>query len=185
MMETIDKNIALNLKKIRKSQNLSLDMLSERTGVSKSMLGQIERGESNPTVTTIAKICEGLKVGIEDLVYREKDDVMLVKQKQCRVVKQSEGRYLMRVLFPFDKNRNFEVYEIEIEPNQKMQIMPHGLRATEYMMVNQGILMLENNGDVFVLESGDSVCLNANEEYLLHAKEGEQVKLTSVLTVEN
>lgn len=184
-METIDKNIAINLKKIRKGQSLSLDMLSERTGVSKSMLGQIERGESNPTVTTIAKICEGLKVGIEDLVYREKDDVQLVKQKQCRVVKQSEGRYLMRVLFPFDKNRNFEVYEIEIEPQQAMQVMPHGLRATEYMMVNQGVLVLKNDDEEFLLETGDSVCLNANEEYLLRAKEGQQVRLTSVLTVES
>lgn len=183
-MDTIDKNIALNLKKIRKSQSLSLDMLSERTGVSKSMLGQIERGESNPTVNTIAKICEGLKVGIEDLLYREKSDVQLVKQKQCRVVKQSQGRYLMRVLFPFDKNRNFEVYEIEIEPDQAMQIMPHGLRATEYMMVNQGVLILKNDAEEFVLESGDSVCLNANEEYLLRARDGQQVKLTSVLTVE-
>ncbi len=42
-MTQIDKNIALNLKRIRKSKNMSLDMLAERTGVSKSMLGQIER----------------------------------------------------------------------------------------------------------------------------------------------
>ena len=41
-MTQLDKNIALNLKRIRKSKNMSLDMLAERTGVSKSMLGQIE-----------------------------------------------------------------------------------------------------------------------------------------------
>ena len=57
-MDTIDKNISINLRKIRKEQNMSLDMLSERTLVSKSMLGQIERGESNPTVATIAKIVD-------------------------------------------------------------------------------------------------------------------------------
>lgn len=54
-MTQLDKNIALNLKRIRKSKNMSLDMLAERTGVSKSMLGQIERGKSNPTVSTIGK----------------------------------------------------------------------------------------------------------------------------------
>ena len=47
-MTQLDKNIALNLKRIRKSKNMSLDMLAERTGVSKSMLGQIERGKTNP-----------------------------------------------------------------------------------------------------------------------------------------
>lgn len=60
-MTQLDKNIALNLKRIRKSKNMSLDMLAERTGVSKSTLGQIERGESNPTVSTIGKIVEGFE----------------------------------------------------------------------------------------------------------------------------
>ena len=55
-MTQLDKNIAFNLKRIRKSKNMSLDMLAERTGVSKSMLGQIERGESNPTVSTLSLI---------------------------------------------------------------------------------------------------------------------------------
>ena len=72
-MTQLDKNIALNLKRIRKSKNMSLDMLAERTGVSKSMLGQIERGKSNPTVSTIGKIVEGLKVPFEQLIYDRKE----------------------------------------------------------------------------------------------------------------
>ena len=44
----LQKNIAYNLKKIRQQQNISLDMLADQTGVSKSMLGQIERGEEKP-----------------------------------------------------------------------------------------------------------------------------------------
>ena len=46
-MNQLDKNIAANLKRIRKSRNMSLDMLAEKTGVSKSMLGQIERIQSD------------------------------------------------------------------------------------------------------------------------------------------
>lgn len=61
-MSMLDKNIAANLKRIRKAKNMSLDRMAEQTGVSKSMLGQIERGESNPTVSTIGKIIEGIKV---------------------------------------------------------------------------------------------------------------------------
>ena len=68
-MGQIEMNIASNLKKIRKSRNMSLDMMAEETGVSKSMLGQIERGESNPTVSTIGKIVEGIKIAFDDLLY--------------------------------------------------------------------------------------------------------------------
>ena len=46
-MDYINRNVSINLKNIRKSKKMSLDVVSEQTGVSKSMLGQIERGESN------------------------------------------------------------------------------------------------------------------------------------------
>lgn len=68
-MDQIDKNIASNLRRIRKSKNMSLDMLARKTGVSKSMLGQIERGESIPTISTVAKITNGIGISFEELLY--------------------------------------------------------------------------------------------------------------------
>jgi len=123
-MDTIDKNISINLRKIRKEQNMSLDMLSERTLVSKSMLGQIERGESNPTITTIAKICEGLRIGIEDLLYREKDPISLVKKDQCRVTRSAQSRYAVRLVFPFDKERNFEYTRSVLKQEHRCSFLP-------------------------------------------------------------
>ena len=55
---------------------MSLDMLAKKTGVSKSMLGQIERGESSPTISTLGKIVEGIPVPLEELLYREKDGTL-------------------------------------------------------------------------------------------------------------
>ncbi len=182
-METIDKNIAYNLKKIRKSQNLSLDMLSERTGVSKSMLGQIERSESNPTILTVAKICDGLGVNLEDLVYNKQSEVELVKKQEGRVIRKNEGKYQVRLLFPFTKNRNIEVCEIEIQPKEKMATKYRGGTNTEYVVVNQGTLIVKSRDSSFTLEEGDSVRLSAGDEYLLSAKGNEIVKLTSVATM--
>ena len=81
-MSQLDKNIAVNLKRIRKSKNMSLDMLAEKTGVSKSMLGQIERGESNPTVATIAKIVDGIRVPFEELIYPKTESVMIIDNEK-------------------------------------------------------------------------------------------------------
>ena len=55
-MDSISKDIGEKLKAIRKEMNLSLDTAAKLTGVSKAMLGQIERGESTPTVLTLWKI---------------------------------------------------------------------------------------------------------------------------------
>ena len=51
-MERNNTQLAKNLQSIRENRNLSLDQLAEMTGVSKSMLRQIEIGQSNPTVST-------------------------------------------------------------------------------------------------------------------------------------
>lgn len=182
-MDTIDRNISYNLKKIRKGQNLSLDMLAERTGVSKSMLGQIERSESNPTITTIAKICEGLKVSIEELVYRQQETVSVVKKEQCRTQKQIFDKYEVRLVFPFEKNRNFEIYTATIEPGAEMKGGLHGSHTSEYVTVTGGSLQLKFGEEEIELSEGDSFCLNANEEYAFRNKGEKKTEIHIVMTV--
>ena len=57
-----NQTIGKQLKKTRQNRNMTLDELAEVTGVSKPMLGQIERGQSAPTVTTLWKIATGMKI---------------------------------------------------------------------------------------------------------------------------
>ena len=57
-MEEIQLILAKNLKTIREKEKLSLEKVAQLTGVSKTMIGQIERGESSPTLTTIWKIAK-------------------------------------------------------------------------------------------------------------------------------
>ena len=60
-MEPMNLKIGEKLKSLRTTRTLSLDDVSVLTGVSKPMLGQIERGQSIPTVTILWKIATGLK----------------------------------------------------------------------------------------------------------------------------
>ena len=61
-MDYLSNNVAVNLKRIRKSKSMSLDQVSEQTGVSKSMLAQIERGTANPSLGVLGKITSGLRI---------------------------------------------------------------------------------------------------------------------------
>ena len=58
-MKELYKHISLTLKKLRQEKGWSLDKAAEKTGVSKAMLGQIERQESSPTIATLWKIASG------------------------------------------------------------------------------------------------------------------------------
>ena len=101
-MDAMSSRISENLRQIRKEKKLSLDSMAEQTGVSKSMLGQIERGESSPTVATLWKIATGLHIsftalldGTEEFVLVFEGALRLTVDGVEYVVEAGEGiRYL-------------------------------------------------------------------------------------------
>lgn len=61
-MADFQQHLSSALRQLRQANGWSLTLTAERTGVSKAMLGQIERGESSPTVATLWKIATGFNV---------------------------------------------------------------------------------------------------------------------------
>ena len=70
------------LRDIRVHQNLSLDDASKLTGVSKPMLGQIERGQSIPTITTLWKIATGLKTPLSSFLQERQSEYTVINTGQ-------------------------------------------------------------------------------------------------------
>lgn len=176
-MNQLDKNIAVNLKRIRKSRNMSLDMLAEKTGVSKSMLGQIERGESNPTVATIAKIVEGIRVPFEELIYPKTDSVVIIDNEKLPVYKEEEGAYQVRSIFPYDRHRNFEVYETKIEPGESCESFLTEGSVCEYIMVLQGKLTLETNDGIYEVAPNHAIKIEAGRGHYYRNRDIEELVL--------
>ena len=78
----IGKIIAYNLKKLREEQNLSQGQLAERAGVSKVIISQIEKGDSNPTINTIWKLTSALGLPYTSLLEMEETRAVYVKKKE-------------------------------------------------------------------------------------------------------
>ena len=77
-MDYLTENVAVNLKRIRQSKGMSLDQASEQTGVSKSMLSQIEKGTANPSLGVLGKITSGLRIEFQELIATPLVDSYLV-----------------------------------------------------------------------------------------------------------
>ena len=78
----LNATIAANLKRLRLERNLSLGQLAELSGVSKVMLGHIEKGDSNPTINMLWKIANGLKVPYTMLIDEQENDSEFVSRHQ-------------------------------------------------------------------------------------------------------
>lgn len=165
-MDYLSKNIAINLKRIRLGKKMSLDDVAEQTGVSKSMLGQIERGDSNPTISTICKIISGLRVTMYDLIEAPPDETYIVKKEDLTPAKEISGQYSVYTYFPFSKNREFEIYGIEIQPGGVYVSGSHGERTTEYLVINQGTLTLRVGGEELTVCQGDAMFFESDKEHV-------------------
>ena len=169
-MNQLDKNIAFNLKRIRKSKNMSLDALAEKTGVSKSMLGQIERGESNPTV-------DGIRISFEELLYPKQESVLVIDNDKMPLLRSEEGEYQVRSVFPYDRRRNFEVYEMKIEPGGECPCFLKGEGSGEYILVVQGVLTLQTTEGTYEIAADHAVRIDATREHSYHNSGNRQLVL--------
>jgi XRE family transcriptional regulator, regulator of sulfur utilization len=180
-MSHLDKNIAINLKRIRKSRNMSLDMMAEQTGVSKSMLGQIERGESNPTVTTIGKIVEGIRVSFDELIQAPTEQVTLVEKGDMTKARDIANNCRVYIYFPYDERRNFEIYLIEIDPGGEYKTASRGENTYEYVTVSSGELTLAINDKQYAVKGNNSIKFAADQEHSYRNNGEEMLYLHVVL----
>lgn len=176
-MNYISKNIAINLKKIRHAKKMSLDDMSEQTGVSKSMLGQIERGESNPTVETLAKIVSGLRITFEDLMNEPHEPVYQVEYEEMIPTKDVKNQYKVYTYFSFSKHRKFEIYMIEIEPGGMYESGSHGEKTEEYITVVEGELTMQIDGTNYMLHMRDAMRFDSDTRHIYMNKGNEKVVL--------
>lgn len=146
-MDYLSHNVAVNLKRIRLSKAMSLDVVSEQTGVSKSMLAQIEKGNANPSLGVLGKIVSGLRIDFHDLIDTPKDDTCLVTPTETIPTKELEGQYKVWTCFPYEDNHQIEIYRIDIEPDGVYVSGAHGEKTREYISVTDGTLTIES-GDI-------------------------------------
>jgi XRE family transcriptional regulator, regulator of sulfur utilization len=163
-MDLINRVMAENLKKMREQRGMSLDRVAELTGVSKSMLGQIERGESNPTIQTVWKIANGLKVSLTAIIDTPVSETVVVKRSD-NPVQGDGGKLRIYPVFPFDAEKRFEVINLELEPGTHSPSEPHAAGTEEFLMVLEGQMTVTVGQETFTLETGDAIRYQADQPH--------------------
>lgn len=164
-MKNLNLIIGNKLKSIRNERNLSLDEVAKLTGVSKAMLGQIERAQSNPTVSTLWKISTGLKVSFSFFVDENQDDLKVIYQNDINPIIEENNKMKLYPIFPFDSNKGFEIFTIELGPGCNHISTPHNDGVEEYIIVTEGQIEITINDKKFILQKGNSIRFMANKPH--------------------
>lgn len=168
-MEHIERtklNIGAVIRTERQKMGLSLEEAARKTGVSKAMLGQIERDESSPTISTVWKISAGLRIPMATLLAQNKStDYRVTKLSDVVPVPGRNGHIRVYNIFPFDPMTAFDYLYIELDPHIYYPSTGHPNAIEEYVVVTSGKLNMHIAGKVYPMEAGDSITFAGNEEH--------------------
>lgn len=158
-------NIASVLKKVRFERDLTLEETANLTGVSKAMLGQIERGESVPTISTLWKISTGLRISFSELLGGGSNTYEPEAIEDMEPVYESDGKMILYDVFPFDPMTGFEYFYIKLLPGARHVSSPHQNSTNEYIVVTKGTLVLTVEDQAFELASPSAIMFKGNSEH--------------------
>lgn len=156
--------VSANLRRLRAERELTLDQLSEASGVSRAMLNQIETGKSVPTIATLWKVAAGLHVPFQQLIAVEAAPRSVVmRRSDAKVLANAEGTFSSRALFPYDGGpRTTEFYELVLAPGGSERAEPHARGTTERLVVVKGRVTIEIAGERHELAERDAIGFEAD-----------------------
>jgi transcriptional regulator with XRE-family HTH domain len=155
--------VGANLRRLRTGRGLSLEKLAQKSGVSRAMLGQIELGQSAPTINVLWKIARALDVTFASLVQeREAGGTVVLRKSQTKLLTSQDGRFSSRALFPVAGPRRAELYELHLAADAREDAEAHAPGTHENLVVTEGALELHVRDEVHTLEAGDAISFEAD-----------------------
>lgn len=154
--------IGEKLREIRTEKNLSLDEVSQLTQVSKPMLGQIERGQSVPTITTLWKIATGLKTPLSSFLEEHKPDYSVISIDKDNVILEDDGKMRAYPLFAYDPIYSMETFFIEFDSGCFHTSCKHDDGVLEYVFVLSGKLQVVLGETEIIIDEKQSVRFKAD-----------------------
>lgn len=166
-MKAISHRVASALKSLREMRGWSLDKTAEATGVSKAMLGQIEREESSPTVATLWKLAKGFDVSFSTFLEESPPGFQkpIYRSKQERHLSSSDRSIQISTIFPFDTQLNCEIFSIELLSHSEHVSKPHQTGVIEQVVVVKGTLEILLSGVWQILRKNEGLRFNADQPH--------------------
>ncbi len=159
------RQVANNLREMRKTRGLSLDQLALASGVSRAALSQIETRKTNPSLGVLWKIAVGLGVHFAELVGGTPSHVAILRRTETQLLRSSDGVLESRPLTPSGASPWTEAYELALVGRGKHASEAHAVGTREVVVVLEGHLRIWVGSEAHDLAAGDSISFMADQPH--------------------
>ncbi len=157
------------VQKLRKAHNLSLGELAEQSGVAKSIISQIERNETNPTLATVWRLSQALDVPIEDVLARADDEPFIDKTARADtpILVSDDGKMRLTIIGWIRTVDWLQWYEIEAEPGAVLELEAHQRGSVECLSVRDGAFEVEVAGSIERAQAGETLRYHCDRRHVV------------------
>lgn len=154
---------------LRQQHRFTLEQLAAASGVSRSMLSQIERGRANPTLAVTYRIAQAFGISIGELV----DDpsasagIEVVYGNDPATLFRADHECRIRTLSPLHQEKSVEFYEIRLQPRTRLASSAHYDGTRELFTVAEGGAQITSGGSSCDLGNGDTAQYRADADHCI------------------
>jgi transcriptional regulator with XRE-family HTH domain len=171
------------LREIRNRRKLTMKELSQKAGVSESLISQIETDKVSPAIDTLLRITDELNIDFEYLFkkYKRTPKIIIIKKKERKKIIDGPVNYelLSKIYGP---ENSIEAYYLEIKPGKNKKNSEYGHPGSELGIITEGKGEIQIAGSTYRLAEGDSVSFNADEPHTLINTGAEPLKAYWIIT---
>jgi transcriptional regulator with XRE-family HTH domain len=176
--EAITRHLGGRVKQLRSERGWSLEALANASGVSRSMLSDIEREQANPTLAVTLRIAQAFGMNLGDLLEMPgaTSSVSVIRAEDHAFHYRSDKFCRIRTLSPLNLEKDVEFYEVQLQPGGALRSSPHFEGTREFLTVQKGQVRVESGTDHEVLSPGDSGSYRADVPHaIVNTGKGEAV----------
>lgn len=169
--DTIDvtEKLGKTIRRLRQAYNYSLGDLSEQSGVAKSIISQIEKNETNPTLGTLWKLARALNAPIEDMLRGDSKPALVEKLGPAGTpqLTSEDGKCRLRIVGWIRTIELVQVYTFEADAGGTLESEPHPAGSIENLTVLTGTLRVSVEGETFDVARGETARYRADRPHAI------------------
>ncbi len=147
------------IQRLRKAYNMSLGELSEQSGVAKSIISQIERNETNPTIGTVARLSRALDTTLGEVLKTDGGDNFIEHQTYSGIprLESEDGLCKLAIAGPLNLVEHIQWYDFRAEPGGVLDSEPHQPGCIEHLYIIAGELEIVTGDESRRAKAGEAI----------------------------
>jgi transcriptional regulator with XRE-family HTH domain len=162
--EEASADLGKTIQRLRKAYNMSLGELSEQSGVAKSIISQIERNETNPTLSTVVRLSRALDTTVDEVLRGEQQSLFIDHQSKSGIpiLESQDGLCRLAIVGPLNLVDVFQWYDFHAQETGVLESSPHPAGTVEHLYVVKGELEITTGGETRIGRTGEALRYRAD-----------------------